>query len=202
MGGRGLTRSMRTQNRRWNLRDFGAWGAAGVDRGRRCARGEAVLFSILLQGVALLALAAGTFSFCRTYLIQSVCVQGTSMLPTLRERHWYLASPLVLRWREPRPGDIVVLRDPAEGSLVVKRVVAAAGDRVELRNGGVYVNGRRLEEPYLLPGTFTWPVRRQWSRVTCGPGEYYVLGDNRAVSADSREYGPVPRGAVLGIVLR
>lgn len=165
-------------------------------------RGEAMVFSVVWQGAAVMALALGAFSLCRHFVVQSIWIGGSSMAPTLQERHWYLASPLWFRWHAPQRGDIVVLRDPTDGAPVVKRVVGLAGDTIELRDGWVYVNGSRLEEPYLAEGTRTWPVRAEWSRVTCGPGQVYVLGDNRAVSADSREYGPVRCDALLGRVLR
>jgi signal peptidase I len=182
-----------------------AWGVLGPlrftfgPRHVRRVRGE--VLSVVLQGLMVMGLLGGSFALCRAYVLQSICVQGSSMVPTLRERQWYLASPLLVRWQGVRRGDIVVLRDPTDGGLVVKRVVGVAGDTVELRGGRVYLNGRLLDESYLPEGTRTDPVRGQWARVTCGPGEVYVLGDNRGVSADSREYGPVRSEAVLGRVL-
>ncbi|MGA4643106.1 signal peptidase I [Limisphaera sp. 4302-co] len=177
-------------------------GSAALAAGRhglRRLRGE--VLSVVLQGLMVLGLLGGSFALCRQYVLQSICVEGASMVPTLRERHWYLASPLWLRWQGIQRGDIVVLRDPTDQTPVVKRVIAVEGDTVELRGGRVFLNGRLLEEPYLPEGTRTDPIQRRWARVTCGPGEVYVLGDNRGVSADSREYGPVRSEAVVGRVL-
>jgi signal peptidase I len=103
----------------------------------------------------------------------------------------------------PQRGDIVVLRDPADHGLSVKRVIAAAGDCVVLKEGRVYVNGRRLDEPYLTPGVLTFPqTKAREQRLDCGEGQYVVFGDNRGNSADSRCYGPVSRGGILGRVVR
>lgn len=176
--------------------------AAVVRRPVRLRRGETLVLPLVLQGAVVVALMAGSFTLCRHYLLQSIWVRGSSMVPALQERHWYLASPLWLRVKEASRGDIVVLKDPTDGAPVVKRIIAVAGDTVELRDGRVWLNGRPLEEPYLEAGMQTWPVRKQWSRVTCGAGEVYVLGDNRAVSSDSREYGPVPYHSLLGRVLK
>jgi signal peptidase I len=95
------------------------------------------------------------------------------------------------------------LRDPSDNGFSVKRVIAAAGDSVYLKDGSVYLNGRQLDEPYLPAGTFTGTGERYRDKlILCGTGQYFVLGDNRMNSIDSRVYGPVPRQNILGMIVR
>jgi signal peptidase I len=97
---------------------------------------------------------------------------------------------------------VVVLRDPADNGFSVKRVIATGGDSVYLSDGAVYVNGHKLNEPYLPPGTrtFTGSSGRDLF-FKCGPDQFFVLGDNRNNSIDSRIYGPVPGGNILGLII-
>ena len=137
------------------------------------------------------------------FLLQSVQVVGESMVPTLYDSQQYLLNRVVYLFREPKRTDVVVLKDPQEKGFAVKRIIAAAGDRVDLKAGKVYVNGRRLSEPYLLPNTPTFhyfTLKEQ--TVLLGKDQYFVLGDNRNNSADSRTYGPVPRRSILGVIIR
>jgi signal peptidase I len=134
--------------------------------------------------------------------MQAVQVAGVSMSPTLADSNWYLLNRLVYRFREPRPGDIVVLSDPQVPGFAIKRIVARPGDAVYIKGGQVYVNGELLDEPYLKPDTQTYSgpdyVAQFW---VCGAGHYFVLGDNRNNSTDSRIYGTVPQQHILGMVM-
>jgi signal peptidase I len=125
------------------------------------------------------------------------------MTPTLCDSQRYLLNRWVYYVRAPHPTEVVVIRDPLEAGFAVKRIIGAPGDSVYLRDGNVYVNGRKLSEPYLPLGmpTFTYS-RFNEQLFKCGKDQYFVLGDNRKNSTDSRTYGPVSRQNVLGLIVR
>jgi len=144
-----------------------------------------------------------TYLFVTHFVLQSVQVVGVSMSPTLEPAGYYFLNRCVYLVRDPHPNDIVVIRDPSDNRYSVKRVVAGAGDSVYLKSGRVYVNGHELVESYLAPGTPTFPPAKQTDQsVRCGEDQYFLLGDNRQNSMDSRSYGPVPRQNILGVVIR
>jgi signal peptidase I len=155
------------------------------------------------QYLAVALLAIASFLFFSHFFLQSVRVVGVSMFPTLHDSERYLLNRWVFYLRAPHPTDVVVLRDPADNGFSVKRIVAAAGDSIQLKDGEVFVNGQRLTEPYLTPGTKTFggAKTRDFS-FTCGRNQFFVLGDNRNNSVDSRMYGAVPRANILGLIIR
>ena len=183
------------------------WRRSGVDpaaklRPQRRSRGVASLLQLVYQGVVLTGLVLGSYLFFSHFVVQSVRVLGTSMSPTLRDSDCCLVNRFASLIRMPQRGDIVVFEDPTDRTHAVKRVIGLAGDTVELRAGAVYVNGARLKESYLTPGTETYPFSCLDQIVHCGPNQFFVLGDNRFYSSDSRNYGPVTRHAILGLVMR
>jgi signal peptidase I len=116
-----------------------------------------------------------------------------------------LAASIVYALRSPERGDIVVFKAPPlaarkcqEGGTFVKRIVGLPGERVSERNGFVYVDGRRLAEPYVDPHRRDH-TDRAWPRIPAH--SYFVMGDNRADSCDSRDWGTVPRGNLIGPVV-
>ncbi len=153
------------------------------------------------QCLVVAAAAYGCFQFCSRYIFQAVQVDGCSMAPTLADTDRYLLNRWIYHVREPRTEDIVVLRDPRDDVYLVKRVVAKPGDRVYLKGGNIFVNGALLKETYLPLGTRTFgdPHYREQMWI-CGLHQFFVLGDNRNNSTDSRIFGAVPQQSILGLV--
>ena len=149
-------------------------------------------------------LVLGLLSYWLTshFIFQSVQVVGPSMSPTLINTGYYWLDRAAYLMHAPQQGDIVAIRDPGDGGLDVKRIIATPGQSIYLSHGKVYVNGRLLPEPYLLPGTPTYALERNENEFfSLGPDQYFVMGDNRMDSTDSRTFGPVPRHDILGRVV-
>jgi len=155
------------------------------------------------QSVGILALAVASYFFISHFIVESVKVVGESMRPTLENSQQYLLNRWALYLRAPHRSEIVVIRDPTDHGLSVKRIVAIAGEQVCVKEGAVFVNGKRLQEPYLQAGTSTYagPALKE-QLFQCGKDEFFVLGDNRNNSLDSRVYGPIPRHNILGLIVR
>ena len=116
------------------------------------------------------------------------------MLHTFLDGDYVLVDELTYRFKDPERGDIIVFRFPRDPSRdFIKRVVGLPGEQVEIRAGVVYIDGKKLNEPYILENP---TYSRESSLVP--PGNYFVLGDNRANSLDSRVFGPVQRRFIVG----
>ncbi|HTZ55803.1 MAG TPA: signal peptidase I [Candidatus Acidoferrum sp.] len=121
-------------------------------------------------------------------------VSGPSMSPHVSSGEFVIINTLAYRFHTPTRGDIVTFRhDGVTPELYIKRVIGLPGDRIRIDRGVVYVNGSRLAEPYVQ-----FPDDRSEAEITIPPDNVYVLGDNRAVSEDSRSFGPVPEDALTG----
>ncbi len=128
------------------------------------------------------------------FMAQATVVQGQSMEPTLYNNERVIVEKVTYQFfHGPRRGDIVVLRPPGQDDLLIKRVVALAGETVEVRNGRVYIDGILLEEPWT--DRFGGP---DYPPTVVPPLMVFVLGDNRAQSNDSRSFGTVPLDDVIG----
>ncbi len=134
--------------------------------------------------------------FIITFLYQPVRVEGTSMMPRLGDQDRLFINKFVYHFASVHRGDVVVFRYPRDPrKSYIKRVIAVPGDDLRIDDGRTYVNGRLLPEPYV-------PAKYQDSRsqdpMVIPPGEYFVMGDHRSISSDSRDFGPVSRGLIYG----
>jgi signal peptidase I len=132
------------------------------------------------------------------FLFQPVKVEGTSMLPALADQERLFINKVVYRFGLAEVGrmDMVVFWFPGDPSKsYIKRVIGLPGDVVEIRAGQVLVNGRAIDEPYVVAG---FSDRSSMPPVHVPEANYFVLGDHRSASNDSRSWGPVPAAAIYG----
>ena len=142
----------------------------------------------------------------RAFAFQTFWIPSSSMVPTLGVYDRILVQKAFFTWRDVREGDIVVFSHPpldqcggAQGGDLVKRVIALPGQTIYSSGNSIYVNGRLLAEPY-LPGydPLGPPIASSQHPYRVPPGEFYMLGDNRADSCDSRYWGPVKGSSIVG----
>jgi signal peptidase I len=165
--------------------------------GKRRSLGRSVAeWAVVIACGVLIAVTAQAF------FVQVFWIPSPSMAPTLEVGDRVLVNKLAYRTHDVRHGDLIVFERPpetsngAEGEIkdLIKRVVAVGGDTIEGRDGLVYVNGERIEEPYLVPGTPTTDLERQ----EVPEGMVFVMGDNRQNSEDSRVFGPIDEDTIVG----
>ncbi|MBI2334908.1 signal peptidase I [Candidatus Daviesbacteria bacterium] len=141
------------------------------------------------------------FTIIYLFVAQPHKVSGNSMLPTLRNNDYILTYKLGYRLGAPQQGDIIVLKNPRDESQdFIKRILAIPGDTIKIEGGEVFVNDRALPETYLPPDlqTRSGAFLSEGQSIKVGPNQYFVLGDNRSHSSDSREWGGVTRAEIVG----
>ena len=152
----------------------------------------------VLSGIQTLFSAAIYATLIVTFCFQVARVDGLSMAPTLQDHDRLIVNKLVYELGEPRPGDIVMLYYPLNPEkMFVKRVIAKEGDTVRIVDGHVYVNDVPLHDDY-VPEEFR--SHDDWGPTVVQQGYYFVMGDHRNNSSDSRHWGPVPKKYIVGKV--
>lgn len=135
----------------------------------------------------------------RYYLMQPFFVQGNSMVPNFQTKDYLIIDELTYRFREPQRGDVIVFKYPKDPSqYFIKRIIGLPGEHIEVTNGQVIINNEiYLDESSYLPNKVA-TVRK--TTQTLNPEEYFMMGDNRAVSLDSRTWGPLEEKYIIGKV--
>jgi signal peptidase I len=162
---------------------------ANIAPSRRAAPVLAVWARDLIISLAISA-------FIIIFLYQPVKVEGTSMMPSLDDQERIFVNKFVYRWEPIERGDIVVFRYPRDPSKsYIKRVIGVAGDRIRIDAGQVFVNGSPIEEDY-VPAMYA--DERSYPETVVPALSYFMLGDHRSMSNDSRDFGPVREGYIYG----
>ena len=181
----------------------------------------------LLELVAIVAIALGLALTIQAFLVKPFRIPSESMVPTLEVSQRVLVDRVSFRFSEPHRGDVVVFKPPSGAEAAgadlgacgqeplprdqacprptaeqadanfIKRVVGTPGDRLKILGGRVYLNGRLQSEPFAQPDS-ECPICNLPREITVPPGHFFMMGDNRGQSADSREWGPVPEEWIIG----
>ena len=170
--------------------------------------GKSSLLRGLLEWVAVFVIALAVFWVVRLFVVEPFTVPTGSMEPTIQIGDNVLGQKVSLRLgQEVHAGDIVVFRNPdatSDHDILVKRVIATGGQKVDLRNGKVYVDGKALEEPYAAGKSYPLDMQAPGVAVsfpyTVPEGLVWLMGDNRENSADSRYFGAVPTDNLIAVV--
>ncbi len=155
------------------------------------------IFDEIFEWVKTILIAVVIALLLRGLVISPFKVSMTSMYPTLQPDDLILVDKLTYKFRLPMPGDIIVFHSPlGESKDFVKRVIAVGGDEIEGVNGQLFVNKELLKEPYLSNNpNISFPSQ------VIEDGKYFVMGDNRDNSLDSRSFGPIEKKEIVGRVL-
>src|ERR1700716_1397796 len=158
--------------------------------------------SSLLRELVEVVVLALILYFGISFAVQAVHVEGLSMWATLDDNDYLIANKIDYRLHTPQRGDIIILRPPTDNSKdFIKRIIALPGEKLLIRDSVVYINGRRLDESAYLPEVWTtfnnWPQTGSDGQVMRS-NEYFVMGDNRNRSQDSRIFGPIGRDRIDG----
>ena len=147
----------------------------------------------IVEWIAEIAAGVALALLLRRFVCVIAVVKGRSMMDTLRNGDIVFALRRGLCGR-PRRFDVVLCRYPNRRQMFVKRIVALPGERVAIEDGALMIDGAPVEEPFPLR-----PVRRDMLERVLGAGEYFVMGDNRASSHDSRSVGPLAEGMIVAV---
>lgn len=161
-------------------------------------------FKFIWETLEIVALALAIILPIRYFLATPFMVKGASMEPNFDDYQYLIIDEISYRFHEPQRGEVIVLQDPyKEHSHFIKRIIGLPNEKIEIKEGKVFIyneehpEGKALDEPYLKAGTEIRSANKKWE---LGPDEYFVLGDNRGVSLDSRYFGPITRDKITGRV--
>lgn len=135
----------------------------------------------------------------RLFVAQPFIVSGASMSPTFETGQYLIVDELTYHFESPKRGDVVILKKPFEESeYLIKRIVGLPGDTIIVKDGMVSIKAEGTENAFTIPEPYVKNVKMETFEKTVGKDEYFVMGDNRPVSLDSRYIGPIPKNHVVG----
>lgn len=162
------------------------------------------LSSHLIDFIQTLVVFGAIFAIIYLFVAQFHKVSGNSMVPTYHNGDFLVTEKISYKLGEPKRGQVIVLKNPRdEAQDFIKRIIAIPGDTIKIQGNYIYLNGQLLNEKYLPTGTLTHAgvYLTEGTTITAGTDQYYVIGDNRDHSSDSREWGPATKKGIIGRAL-
>ncbi|OGM08271.1 signal peptidase I [Candidatus Woesebacteria bacterium RBG_13_34_9] len=162
------------------------------------------IYAFLIDSVQTFLIAAAVFLVIYLFLFRPYEVKGDSMFPNFHDKEFVLTNLVVLRFQDPKMGNIVVFKAKAASEPerdYIKRVIGMPGDTIAIKDSVVYLNQNILDESSYLKNdvkTFPGSFLQEGEEVKIPQGEYFVMGDNRLYSSDSREWGFVKKEDIVG----
>lgn len=159
------------------------------------------LGTFLLDILEVIVFAFAIFLFLYLLVMQPHKIKGVSMMPNFPDGEFLLTDKVTYRFKEPKRGDVIIFKAPvAEDEEFIKRIIGLPGEKVMLKEGHFYINGKILDESYIASDVYTNPGNflLENEEYTVPTGKYFVVGDNRPHSSDSRFWGPVDLKAFNG----
>lgn len=157
--------------------------------------------SFFLDIIETIVMALALFVVCYLLFFQPHQVVGASMEPNLHDKEYLLTDKISYRFRQPARGEIVVFRAPKNRELdYIKRIIALPGERIKINAGTVSINDQALKENYLgkIKNGYGGSFLREDQEFVVPKDEYFVMGDNRSHSSDSREWGTINKQDIIG----
>lgn len=153
----------------------------------------------LFGNIFYIALAVGLAMLIQTFIVRPFIVSGSSMDPTIKDKEYLIIDEVSYRFREPVRGEVVVFKSPPEpDKYYIKRVIGLPGETVSIDQGKVTITNTEHPDGFILDEPYITHTERDSDREVIPPGSYFVMGDNRAGSYDSRQWGPLPKEKIRG----
>lgn len=172
------------------------------------AKNVSVIFKVIKSAINFffdfletIVVALSIFVVVYLFILQPHEVKGNSMEPSFQNNEYIITDKISYRFKEPHRGDVIIFKAPVNPDVdYIKRIIALPGEQVMVQNGEVYVNNTRLIESYIdtLTPLFPGSTMQESTPITVPEGDYFVMGDNRSHSSDSREFGPIDKKLIIG----
>lgn len=146
-----------------------------------------------------IVIAIAIFLLVWVFLVQAFRVQGSSMFPNFQDGEMVLTDKISYRFTNPKRGDVIIFQSPLGSKDLIKRIIGLPGETISVKDGSVWINGKKLDEKYLV-GVTTSGGRflSEGISYTIPDKQFIALGDNRPQSQDSREWGPLEKDKIIG----
>lgn len=156
------------------------------------------LGAFFLDILEVIVLAVGIFLIVYLLILRPHKIKGASMEPNFPDGEYLLTEKVSYYTKEPQRGDVVVFKPPISEDEFIKRIIALPGEIVSISNGKFFINNQELDESYINVNTSSGIFLKEGEKYLVPEGEYFVAGDNRSHSSDSRIWGPITKKVIAG----